>query len=102
MPLNYRTQGTAGWWMIRAMNRCQEQLVRWRSAGFDGFIALTVHDELVFDFPKAKAGADGKPGNLWRMRTLQRLMERGGEDIGVPTPVSVEHHEKSWAKGVAL
>jgi hypothetical protein len=29
-------------------------------------------------------------------------MEKGGEDIGIPTPVSVEWHDVSWAKGVAI
>ena len=99
VPLNYRTQGSAGWWMVKALNRCQGQLAKWRTSGFDGFIALTVHDEILFDMPVAARNNAGQPGNLWRAAVLKRLMETGGSDIGVPTPVSVEYHEKNWAEG---
>lgn len=101
-PLNYRTQGTAGCWMVKAMNRCRPKLLEWRTAGFDAWMALTVHDELMFMMPKRPAGRDGKPGNLWRMRIIQKLMEQGGDDIGVPTPVAVEHHESNWSEGVQV
>lgn len=101
IPLNYHVQGTAGWWMVQAMNRCRAQLLEWRKEGFDGYMALTVHDEIVFDFPAAKM-VNGKPGNLWRARILQKLMEQGGLDINIPTPVSLEHHAKSWAEGAAV
>ena len=101
VPLNYHTQGTAGWWMHKAINRCQAKLDEWRRGGFDAFMALTVHDELVFDMPRAPI-IGGKPGNLPRMRALQRLMEQGGDDIRIRTPVSVEYHAESWAKGQAV
>jgi DNA polymerase I-like protein with 3'-5' exonuclease and polymerase domains len=91
VPLNYHVQGTAMWWMARAMVRCYAQLEAWKP--FDAFIALQVHDELVFDFPR------GGRKNLGKIRALQKLIERGGEDIGVPTPVSVELHEEDWSKG---
>lgn len=101
-PLNYRTQGTAGWWMVRAMNRCQDKLRRWRAEeGFDGYMALTVHDELVFDFPKGE-GREPWRTNLPKIRVLRLLMQKGGDDVGVPTPVSVEYHAKSWAKGLTV
>lgn len=125
VPLNYRVQGTACWWMMRAMNRCQEQLDEWNKLNscfgplaHGGYhIALQVHDELVFDFPKTarspvddyeleKKGTILKSGpnssNLWRIRVLQKLMEKGGEDIGVPTPVSAEYHAETWAHGVTM
>ena len=95
-PLNYMVQGTAGVWMGQALLRCQAQLDRWFAEdGFDGFITLTVHDEIVFDLPVA---AD----NREKMTMLRELMEQGGEDIGVPTPVSVEYHENNWAEGVEI
>jgi DNA polymerase I-like protein with 3'-5' exonuclease and polymerase domains len=111
VPLNYRTQGSACWWMQQAMIRCHGLLCRWNTRGFSGYIVLQVHDELVFDFPR---GGDprndlakeksGKPyfrtSNLWRIRELQKLMEQGGKDIGVPTPTSCEYHTESWAEGV--
>jgi DNA polymerase I-like protein with 3'-5' exonuclease and polymerase domains len=124
VPLNYRVQGTACWWMMMAMIRCQEQLDKWNrvdscfgtsNGGYH--ITMQVHDELVFDFPRrgdpvadAALEKSGKlplmrtqsSSNLWRIRLLQKLMEKGGEGIGVPTPVSCEYHVANWAKGVTL
>ncbi len=112
VPLNYHIQSTACWWMGRAMVRCEEKLAEWRDQGFDAFITMQVHDELVFDFPKSvihprddlKAEKEGeglfrtsKSSNLWRIRILQKLMETGGEDISVPTPVAVGYNENNWA-----
>lgn len=95
VPLNYHVQGTAVWWMDRAMVRCQEQLDRWYNEdGFDGFMAMQVHDELVFDLPYTP-----NRGNLERILILKKLMERSGKDIGIPTPVSVEYHTENWAEG---
>lgn len=118
VPLNYHVQGTACWWMMKAMIRCQAKLDEWREKdGFDGRIVLQVHDELVFDFPRrgdpvaeARAERAGnkalfrtqKTSNLWRVRALQKLMERGGDDIGVPTPCSVELHREHWGEGVEV
>jgi hypothetical protein len=111
VPLNYRTQGSACWWMQQAMIRCHARLCGWNTRGFDGHIALQVHDELVFDFPQGgdprkdlEKESSGKAyfrtSNLWRVRELQKLMEQGGRDIGVPTPTSCEYHVESWAEGV--
>lgn len=99
-PLNYRTQGTAGWWMVRAMNRCRDQLREWHKEDrkFDGYIMLTVHDELVFNFPKGK-GVEPWKTNMPKIRKLKSLMEQGGRDVGVPTPVSIEYHAKNWGEG---
>jgi hypothetical protein len=106
------------------MIRCQEQLDKWNrvdscfgtsNGGYH--ITMQVHDELVFDFPRrgdpvadAALEKSGKlplmrtqsSSNLWRIRLLQKLMEKGGEGIGVPTPVSCEYHVANWAKGVTL
>jgi DNA polymerase I-like protein with 3'-5' exonuclease and polymerase domains len=92
IPLCYHVQGTAMWWMMRAMIRCHTQLQEWRAKfKFDAHMVLQVHDELVFDFPY-KAGQ----GNLARAMQLKKLMEQGGEDIGVPTPVGLEYCEETW------
>lgn len=116
VPLNYHVQGTAMWWMRKAMVRCQEQLDAWREeSGFDARIVMQVHDELVFDFPKSRlhpredldpSRPSGmkllRKSNLWRVRKLQSLMEQGGDDLGVPTPTSCEYHEHNWSEGVSL
>lgn len=102
-PLNYWGQGTAMWWTMKAMIRTDEKLTEWQGKGFDGFLVLQVHDECVFDFPKAAhPKKDPKRSNLWRIRVIQKLMEKGGEDIGIPTPVGCEYHENNWAEGVSL
>ncbi|MGL6095370.1 MAG: DNA polymerase [Fimbriiglobus sp.] len=104
VPLNYRTQGTAMQWTEKAMVRTADRLDEWwRSDGFDGFITIQVHDEIVFDFPKrGDPAGDMKYSNLGRALVLQGLMARGGEDIGVPTPVGIEYHADNWATGVTF
>ncbi len=92
-PLNYRTQGSAGWWMVKAVNRCHAQLLEWRAAGCDAWMVLTVHDELVFDFP-----ARPNRGNLPKVRKLAQLMEEGGVDMGISTPVGISLHRSNWAE----
>ena len=100
-PLNYFSQGTAGEWMHGAIRRVEPQLAEWREGGCDCWMILTVHDELVFDFPK---GRGDKPWltNLPKIRKIQSLMEQGGEEIGIPTPVTVEYHAKSWGEGMIV
>lgn len=100
VPLNYRIQGSAMWWMMKAMIRVSEQLREWsleRREGAGYYIALQVHDELVLDLPyKANRG------NLPKIRKVVRLMEESGKDFGIPTPVGVEYHEHHWSEGVTV
>lgn len=115
VPLSYFVQGTSGWWMLKAMIRCQELLDGWNRLLSKPlyFMILTVHDELVFDFPKLgnpKNDWDGnkkclklfRTSNLWRAKLIQAEMAKGGDDIGLPTPVTCEWHPESWAKGVGF
>lgn len=105
VPLNYHIQGTAMWWMMKAMIRCHAQLEVWSTKGFDGQIVMQVHDELVFDFPKSKMrNINGKkvPSNKWRIQRLMQLMEEGGNDIGIPTPVSCKYHPRTWSEGLSV
>jgi DNA polymerase I-like protein with 3'-5' exonuclease and polymerase domains len=97
-PLNYHIQGTAMWWMSKAMVRCQDFLNELNQKhGTDiYFIAMQVHDELVFDFPSVE-----KMGNKWIVEECMRLMELGGDDIGVPTPVSCKYHTDTWSEGIS-
>lgn len=96
VPLNYHVSGTAMQFMNKAMVRVQDQLDEWeRESGFDGFITMQVHDELVLDFPKGR-GEEPWRTNLPKLRKVQRLIEMGGDDIGVPIPCSVDYHATSW------
>jgi DNA polymerase I-like protein with 3'-5' exonuclease and polymerase domains len=105
IPLNYFTQGSACWWIARAMVRCWEYL-----KGTGARLVMQVHDELVFDFPKSLLDPRTvKPGTLGYGRTnlpavahIKRLMEQGGEDIGIPTPVSCKYHPETWAEGYSV
>lgn len=94
VPLNYFTQGTAMQWMSRAMVRCQEYLDRLNGAhlGRNYRMIMQIHDEIIFDFPAL--GARNYP----KVKRLQRLMEQGGQDIGVPTPVKIVYHPNNWAE----
>lgn len=73
-------------------------------------MALEVHDELVFDFPKAgdpredvgKGIMVKRASNLWRVRKLQALMASCGTDVGVPTPVAAEYHPNTWSEGHSI
>ncbi len=99
-PFNYHVSGTACWCKNTAAIRCSAQLAEWRREGFDGHMSLEVHDELLFDFPRGSSMQE----NLWRAMILKGLMEQSGEDLipRIPTPVSCEYHDVSWAKGVTV
>lgn len=98
LPLNYHTSGTAMQCTNRAMIRCDNCLGTWRREGFDGWMVLQVHDELVFDFPRG-TGVEPWQTNYWRAKELARLMALSGAAINVPTPVSIEWHSASWSVG---
>lgn len=105
VPLNYHVQSTAMWWMMKAMIRCHELFAQWnREAGkVEYSMVMQVHDELVFDFPRRGHPInDPKNSNLGRIKEVARLMRLGGDDIGVPTPVSVKYTDHSWADGVSI
>jgi DNA polymerase I-like protein with 3'-5' exonuclease and polymerase domains len=92
VPLNYHVQGTACWVMMRAMDKVQDYL----STLNDSHIALQIHDELVLDMPYVP-----NRGNLPKIRKVQHLMSKLGENISVPLTVGVEYHEHNWRVGVA-
>lgn len=109
VPLNYHIQGSAMWWMCKAMTRCYDYLIELNKKLAGGYyMIIQVHDELVFDFPSPSGNFyhEGKLApwkfNLPYIREIQRLMELGGNDFGIPTPVSVEYHSDTWAEGISL
>jgi DNA polymerase I-like protein with 3'-5' exonuclease and polymerase domains len=65
------------------------------------YMVMQVHDELVFDFPKG-TGKEPWQTNLPLIKTIKGLMEQGGTDIGIPTPVSCEYHPVSWDVGLTI
>ena len=111
IPLSYHVQGTAMWWMTKAMYHCDSFLNQlnhstevWKNImgkvprpRGDYYITMQVHDELVFDFPFMP-----NQGNLPIIKHLNKLMSSGGDDIGVPTPVNVEYHPSNWGEGLSV
>ena len=91
-PLNYAVQGTACESANLAAVMCDDQLGEWRAGGFDAYIPLYVHDELVFDFPK------GGRRNLPKVRRLVSIMESVGEGIGVPLKAAAKYCPEHWGK----
>lgn len=86
IPLNFHVQSTAMWCTMKAMIRCQEYLNTLR--GY--YMILQVHDELVFDFPKGD--------NRKHVAKIKQLMEKSGEDIGIPLRVSPNWHPVHWGQ----
>lgn len=106
VPLSYHVQGSAMWWMTKAMIRVHEYLESLNrkygySHGEGYYIIAQIHDELVFDFPKYFK-ANGEDLNLPIIKRCKELMEEGGKDYGIPTPVSVETHENNYGEGVKI
>jgi len=83
------------------MVKCHNQLKEWQAEGFDVYLIMQVHDELVFDFPRGK-GSRPWLTNLEKVRHLAALMAEGGTNIGVPTPVGIEYNGNNWSEGVTL
>lgn len=102
-PFNYHISGTACWCKNRAMVRCAEKCRQWRSEGFDIWMVMEVHDELLFDMPKSKIH-EGMDDNYERAMVLKSLMEQSGKDLipYIPTPVAVKYHTENWAKGETI
>jgi DNA polymerase I-like protein with 3'-5' exonuclease and polymerase domains len=100
VAVNYFVQGRAGWCMARAINRVHTYLKKLNAqlnlAGFDRYrMIMTIHDELVFDFPKHERNREVIAKIKW-------LMERSGDDVECPTPVEVELHTDNWGVGKKL
>jgi hypothetical protein len=96
VPLNYYVQGTAMWWMSKAMVRCQDYIDELNATREDNYaMIMQVHDELVFDFPYVE-----DKGNLPLVEEIRKLMELGGDDIGMPTPCSIDYHPNNWSESL--
>jgi hypothetical protein len=107
LPLNYKVQGTAMWWMMKAMTRVQEyfdEINSDLSPDKQFHIIMQVHDELVFCCPKSEVELDEDGNevlsNLPIIEKAVELMEQGGDDIGIPTPVNIEYHPNHWGESV--
>lgn len=104
VPLSYHIQGSAMWWMRKAMIRCQAQVDKWNRDSYEKdmiYLIAQVHDELLFDFPRGK-GDEPWLTHRDKMKKIQTFMSMGGDDMGVPTPVSCGYHSDNWSEKIAL
>jgi DNA polymerase family A len=99
-PFNYHVSGTACECKNLALVRCTDKCMEWREEGFDAWVALEVHDEILFDFPRGATPDE----NMGRAMVLKGLMEQSGEDLvpRIPLPVSVTYHARNWGEGKSV
>lgn len=83
LPFNYHVQGTACWWICRAMVETYP-LIR----SFGGRIILQIHDEIVVEIPRDRDNPEVP------IQIKQRLESING--IGVPISVSWERIDHAW------
>ena len=97
--VNYMVQGCEGDIVKNAMIKVSRYL---RSNRFkkesklevgDVKLIFQVHDELVFDFPKE---VRGKLNHRRALRSITKLMEEAGKELGMLTPVDIDVHNKNW------
>ena len=84
--INYLIQSEAAQLMKRAMIRCSQFLM---DKFPSGHLVMTIHDELVFEFP-----ANNRP--MWVLRKLKSLMEDNEGMFTVSTPVEFSKTTGSW------
>lgn len=90
-----KIQGTAGQTIGRAMIEC----TTWcRFNAPCCRLILQIHDELVFEVPKGFF----LQNRDFLVDNLSGIMERQGDEIGVPVPVKGNLIENTWADGVPL
>jgi DNA polymerase I-like protein with 3'-5' exonuclease and polymerase domains len=95
VPLSYRTQGTAMQAARKALWRTWEYLQTLNREDPRGhYLVLQVHDEEVADFPLEAPGE-----TMRKAAIIQKIMEKSGEDIGIPLRCSVTYHPVSWGEG---
>lgn len=88
-PFNYLIQGTAMDIACQAAVKCHRRI---RRRKYDCRIVLQVHDEMDFDLPADRDNRDV-------IDDMAGQMESCGDDVGVPTPVSVTIHRENWSEG---
>lgn len=105
VPLSYFVQGSAMWLTSTGMAKVDAQLKEWQKDGWDGYIVMQIHDEIILDVPKrVNPKENPRQSNLGRMRVIQRLLESGGEDFipSIPTPFGCSFHPNNWAEEITL
>lgn len=85
--VNYYVQGSAGWAMLLAMRRIDAYL---QTLPSEYQMIMTIHDELDIEMPLDQY-------HHRHAKRCRELMERSGDDLGMPLPVEVNRIEDNWA-----
>lgn len=88
--VDYYCQGSAGYIMCNAVNLCGRFLKPYD----DHHMILSIHDELVFDFPDQEHTTIS---NDMIIDGIVTHMESCGDEFDIPTPVEVGIHTDNWA-----
>jgi len=113
LPFNYWSQGSACWWISKAIVRTGNYLKehnRGKPKEQQASLVMYLHDELAFDLPKSELDPRTvipetigyRKTNLPIVSKLNALMALGGKDIGIPTPVSCKYHPENWSEGFSV
>lgn len=84
--VNYKVQGSAADLMKRALVNCDLYL---RRNDVQGWIVMTIHDEIVFEFRR------GIP-IMEHVFNIKAIMEDHGGAFGIPMPTKVERVTRRW------
>lgn len=84
---SYDIQGSNADINKRAMIRVNDYL---QSTGYDAYLILTIHDELIFEINK-------KHTYKKVLRNIMDIMEDNSDLMDITTPVSIEKTNKSWS-----
>lgn len=90
IPFARHIQSSAARCLAKAMKRVNDYL---KTLQGKHYITINLHDELVLDFPKGKTPME----NLYKIKHIEKLMAKSGDDIGVPLRVSSSYHPVCWA-----
>lgn len=92
--VNHLVQSTAADLMKRGMRSCAAWL-RGEGARTGGRIAMTIHDELIFEFPRRRANAAA-------LSELSRRMSDHGGALKLPVQVNVDVVRERWSEKEGL
>lgn len=95
---NYIVQGCEGEIVKDAMIACYRFLNELDyEEDHHPFLALQVHDELLFDFSDSDKKARKETPSI--LLGIRDIMEAAGSAYGIKTPVDCKHHPLCWSQG---
>lgn len=90
VPFARHIQSSASRCLGKAMIRVYDYLQQFKQPHY---ITINLHDEIVVDFPRGKTLME----NLPKIKKVQELMLKSGDDISVPLRTSCAYHPQTWS-----